>query len=65
MKHAVPAALSQLNSKTAAYGAGFAVTGGIRVIGIVESGHSRPFSTVLLSAMKPGSRLSLKRLTPP
>src|SRR4051812_28762047 len=62
MKHAVPAALSQLNSNTAAYGAGFGVTGGMRVIALCSPGTSRPFNTVPLFATNAGRRLSLNRL---
>src|SRR5690349_15892285 len=48
MKHAVPDALSQLNVNTAAYGAGLAVTGGMRVIALCRPGTLRPFNTVAL-----------------
>src|SRR5262245_21582980 len=43
-KHAVPDALSQLNVKTAAYGAGRPVTGGIRVIALCSQGTLMPLT---------------------
>src|SRR5471032_3186582 len=42
-RHAVPDALSQFNVKTAAYGAGFKVTGGMRMIRLCRPGTLSPF----------------------
>src|SRR5882724_7386390 len=38
-RHEVPAAASQLNTYIAAYGEGFAVTGGIRITWLCSPGH--------------------------
>src|ERR1043165_7321830 len=44
MKHAVPDALNQLNVKTAPYGVGLPVTGGMRVIALCRPGTLRPLT---------------------
>src|SRR5262245_8037941 len=60
-RHAVPAALSQFSSKTAGYGDGFAVTGGMRMMALCSPGTSRPFRTVGLFGRNAGQRLSVQR----
>src|SRR6185369_14554700 len=62
-KQAVPVALSQFHSNTAAYGAGCGVTGGTRVIMLCRPGTSRPFNSVPLFGIEAGRRLSVQRLS--
>src|SRR6476620_3521120 len=62
-RHAVPDALSQFNSNSAAYGAGAFVTGGIWVIRLCRPGTmSRDASRAVSGTVgrNPGRRLSAK-----
>src|SRR5262245_10747339 len=53
-RHAVPDALSQFISKSAAYGAGFGTTGGTCVIMLCRPGTSRRFGNVACSGSASG-----------
>src|SRR5690242_18950806 len=60
-RQAVPAALSQFNSYTAASSEGLAVTAGMRVIALCSPGTRRPFNTVAHLGRYAGHRLSVQR----
>src|SRR5438105_3700596 len=64
-KHAVPDALSQLNAKTAGYGAGTRVTGGTRVIRLWSIGTLMPFNAVALRGRNDGMMPLVKRSSAP